>query len=216
MFCFFCGGPNSYSFSEFASIFSNKCVVFSKFVLICCTLWTDPLCPLQRTLPMGRVSYPSHEILQIWKQSASAIQEKNYVAILETRVSNGSSYLCQRFWPGVTECDFEVNLGMWSSLKQLLFKSKLRRKIQSTGPFWGQSFVAICFDFLWFYDSYGSHVFCLPVEVGWQEMQFWKLDLEKGGCLTCVLQTFGVAFAHGATAVLVPCLPASVTWIGGH
>ena len=136
---------------------------------------------------MGRVSYPSHEILQIWKQSASAIQEKNCVAILETReVIKGSSYLCQRFWPGVTECDFEVNLGMWSSLKQLLFKSKLRRKIQSTGPFWGQSFVAICFDFLWFYASYGSHVFCLPVEVGWQEMQFWKLDLEKGGCLTCV------------------------------
>ena len=33
---------------------------------------------------------------------------------------------------------------------------------------------------------YGSHVFCFPVEVGWQEMQFWKLDLEKGECLTCV------------------------------
>lgn len=62
---------------------------------------------------------------------------------------------------------------------------------------------------------YGSHVFCFPVEVARKcnlKARPWKRRVFD----MCVLQTFGVAFAHGVTAVLVPCLPHSVTLIGGH
>ena len=207
--CRSCGGANSYSFSSFARcLHPSSQIDVSSFASLClyCAANGQILDVLCRGLCQWAQSLFHH------------IKTQQNLAILETECFCNSWFLLccypgdsgsqQRLliflpeiWPGVIECDFEVNLGMWSSLKQLLLKVTPRRRSQSTGPFWGQSFVVICSGFLRFLWQSCVLLSCESWMAGNTIFESWNLKRD-GVWHVCAPGTFHVAFAHGSTAVL--------------